>query len=42
MQATLEVFGSPPLTGPPGVAIRAEPGVEREFTTPIEVVPRAL
>jgi hypothetical protein len=42
MRATLEVFGSPPLAGPPGVAIGAEPGVEWEFITPIEVVPRAL
>jgi hypothetical protein len=42
MLATPEVFGSPPLAGPPGVANVAEPGVEWEFDTPIEVVPRAL
>ena len=42
MWATLEVFGSPPLSGPPGVANAVEPGAEWELLTPIEVVSRVL
>lgn len=44
VRATLEVCGSPPLAGPPGVASclvrsRVQSG---SFMTPIEVVPRVL
>ena len=31
VRATLEVSGSPPLAGPPGVANAVEPGAEWEF-----------